>query len=176
MVPTWLVIYNQPCFIFKLVYIYFQLRGLPLGEITCKLACACPFMVFTFGMRIQGLSNSHDVCYGVTYISRLTWRWSNTIIHIGGNIKVISLSCFCMVLMMNFFTMSPSQNWTNRVGTLGLALGGGLSVGWLVRAHSKSSPLTWGSSLQGTQVLIQSVHLWREALVYNFPLIHVMYV
>ena len=42
--------------------------------------------------NLQGSSNPGDACVGITYRSRLTWRWSNAIFHTGGNIRVIFVS------------------------------------------------------------------------------------
>ena len=41
---------------------------------------------------LQASSNPGDTCVGITYRTRLTWRWSNAIFHTGGNIRVISIS------------------------------------------------------------------------------------
>ena len=48
--------------------------------------------VFTFEKRqcLQGPSNSCDTHFAITYRVRPTQRWSNTIIHAGGIIEVIS--------------------------------------------------------------------------------------
>ena len=63
-------------------------QGLALGGDRCWLACPRPFKMFTFERR----ENSCDTHFGITYKLRSTQRRSNTIIHTGDNIGIISSS------------------------------------------------------------------------------------
>ena len=60
---------------------------------TCEDRCV-PTSVRPSMLVFWGPSNSQDAWFDFTYRVRPTRRWSNTIIHTGGNIGVIFLSCF----------------------------------------------------------------------------------
>lgn len=49
-----------------------------------------PKLLENYGSHL-GSSNSHNVCFKITYKFRQTKKWSNTTIHGGNNIKVIFL-------------------------------------------------------------------------------------
>lgn len=72
--------------------------GLPLGKIgACLLARARALIqgvhLWKEVVVFWGPSNSRDACYRVTYRKLPTRKWSNTILHAGGNFGVISSLC-----------------------------------------------------------------------------------
>ena len=68
------------------------------------------------GGQTLGLSNSRDVRFKITYRIRLTWRWTNTIIHASGNIGVISSDVWVMLnkseVLFGLIHGSCCWNWS----------------------------------------------------------------
>jgi hypothetical protein len=92
-------------------------KGLPLGDIRWESPCLSLVKVFTFERgQTLGLFNSRDVCFKNTYRIRLTWRWTNTIIHASGNIGVISSDVWVMLnksqVLFGLIPGSCCWNWS----------------------------------------------------------------
>lgn len=84
--------------------------GLPLEKITCWHVCPSSFKIFIFlegGYIFQECPNSCDIRFRVAYRMRVTWKWSNNIIHAGGKHLVISL----LSLPYQTCYVNPIVNW-----------------------------------------------------------------
>ena len=81
--------------------------GLPLGKIGACLHARARALIQGVHLWKEvvvfwGPSNPRDACFGVTYKNRPTRKWSNTILHAGGNFEVISSFCtdFCKQVLL----------------------------------------------------------------------------
>ena len=94
--------------------------GLALEGDMCWSACGCLFKVFTFEKEagfFKGPSTSWAVHFIISYRNRLTLR-SNTLIHVGGNIGVISLLIVkfeTCVFVLNIFAFQGVHFWKEAI-------------------------------------------------------------